>query len=203
MIQQYGLQRSGTNAVRAIVETNYDATVRSTGKHDAPAPPDVAAACAVLVSVRHPASWLIAYHRFRAMKRSDVGLAIDPIDTLAPGWLDHWATMTTAHLCAARRHGRWHVVTHDRLIRDPEGAARDVGQALDLSPTRDTLEVYRGRRMRRGADGEDVRHLVTDEAFSPGIDLARSWSDVLPRPVVRLAESALTSVSPHMEGVEP
>lgn len=221
-IRQYGLQRTGTNAIKALLEENSDEPVRvltSThgSKHDMPTA-DATADPALLfvVSIKDPVSWLASYHRYRKLQceSETPPRTIDPISLLAPEWLAHWRRHTVAYLTLAETMpNRTAVVQHETLLRTPGRTLKHVANHLGL-PLRPHLELFRDGYARRGDERTRGADLIdSTRRFNRNYHLNGDWAHELPRPVIRRARQEMDTFAlehpdfrrhfnlTHLEGV--
>lgn len=184
-LQQYGLQRTGTNALQALVEHNLDVGVIADGKHDIAAP---GGADGYLVSVKDPASWVWSVYQWRRMKYSNE----DPprehhfTEDLVEEHLQHWERHTLSHLTLARTHAdRSVVVQHERLLREPRAVLAAVRDAFALEWSGRPLELFlggyawRGDGSLRGADLIDPTRRVCRDYH-----LNAEWAREVPAPLL-------------------
>lgn len=196
LIRQYGLQRTGTNAIRYLIEANYLASIETLSggsKHDAPAQKqDIYAG--YLISVRDPLSWLSSYYRLRKKKANDRGDWLPKIEDLAEEYLDLWLMRTREHLFLHDKDGPTAVVQNESVVRSPLqetiraaerlGIPRRLGSAFEI-PT---------RRLRRGGAGDPVRSLMSGSFLDRHHLLSGGPARMLPRGVQAMAWRAFEAL---------
>lgn len=123
-IRQYGLQRTGTNAVRALLEINCGVNVlthTNGSKHDLPTREAVEESDTLFViNVKDPISWLASYYRYRSLQAREAQpqRRMDPIGVMSSVWLPLWQDRTTAYLELAEKYpSRTAVIQHEALLR--------------------------------------------------------------------------------------
>lgn len=180
-LQQYGLQRTGTNALKALVEHNLAGVqVDPAGKHDMPA----AGADGYLVSVKDPASWVWSNYRYRKLKysyqRPPVEVVFDA--GFVKDCLAYWEAHTLACLELASAHpGRAVVVQHEHLLRDPGGVLERVRATLGLDYSGRPRNLFEQGYARRG-DGTLSGAALIDPArrFHRAYHLRARWMHDVP-----------------------
>lgn len=193
IVKQYGLQRTGTNATKALLEANCrDVTVLTTtlgSKHDNVDWAQLQGrAVKFVVNIKDPASWLCSYYRFRSRKALDESppRAYDPIETLVDEWLAYWAVRTKSHLGLADvLPERTAVIQHEALLRHPLDALMDTALHLELPVRTDEVELFRTGYALRGGEGDRGAQLIDPaRPFDRGMHLSLRWSLGVPNDVL-------------------
>lgn len=181
-VKQYGIQRTGTNALKALLETNcQDVDVLSStygSKHGFPAD-DLPGDLRLVVSIKDPVTWVVSYYRFRSAKALDENppRVYDPLETLVDQSLSYWASRTAAYLRLADERERVAIVQHETLLRDPLAVLASVKEALGLCWAPGERELFRDVCMRRGGEHDRGRALVHPRwKFSPDRHLNGDWA---------------------------
>lgn len=166
---QHGLERTGTHLAAWMLEkhTNGWCDVNRFGfKHGPYQPAQVAerlSRAPVLVTVRHPVSWLVSVHAFRVKKddvTQDFAGWIQSGGPLHPREVRMW---TFAYGYWARRLDRWQTwdgrpcaaIRLEDMLRAPADTLRGVADKLDLNITAEieAPEDYQGENYGGRADG--------------------------------------------------
>lgn len=191
-VKQYGLQRTGTNAVKALLEDNFHnvevLTTTYGSKHDLPEP-DVAddPELRFCVNVKDPLSWLVSYHRYRSLQAREEkpSRRIDPLTRLADVWLERWEENTYAYLSLAERYpGRSTVIQHEHLLRNPGEVVSQLERDLDLERRGGRPSLFLKGYARRGNEYTRGAELIDrDRSFDRARHLNGKWATGLPREV--------------------
>lgn len=201
-LQQYGLQRTGTNAIRYLIEANFHALVTTSGKHDPPHPRQNLPA-GLIVSVRDPLSWLASYYRLRRMKIRDRGEIPPPIRDVADEYLDLWRERTEQHLSLYHPDHAVVVVQNEAVVRSPMQEAIRVADRLGLSRRAGQAFEIPTQRLRRGSEGQPVRMLRGPDVLDRHSILSGSPAHTLPREMQRKGWLALESlISQYPEHID-
>ena len=178
IIKQYGLQRTGTNIIRAIVEYNHpDVRVLPTtygSKHAPPNWPEIVGhpELAYLVTVKDPILWTLAYHRYRRRKALDVpGGSYQPLNPLLARYVFVWAETTAQHMTVRELGINAAIVAHERILECPDWVLRYIEREFDLDHVEDP-ELFRNGRASRGAEEDTGSALISPQPFS---DAERAW----------------------------
>ncbi len=189
IVKQYGLQRTGTNATKALIETNLrGAHVLSGDKHHDVDRASIKDSDRFVVNVKDPASWVVSYHRYRSMKaRNETPpYVLDPIEGLVDGWLARWAARTSSYLrLADELPERVAVVQHEALLRDPQGTLDAVRRHLDIARKSGEPELFLDSYARRGDASVHGADLINKKRpFNRDFHLSGRWAREAPDEVL-------------------
>lgn len=190
MIQQYGLQRTGTNAMRALIEANFPGVrvepAAFGSKHHEVDWHAVREArrLSFVVNVKDCVTWLASYYRFRAMKARDQSpdRRVAPLSKVATAWLGHWWVTTRSHLSVADEFpSRTLVVQHEALLRSPEAVLDEVWSKLRLYRRPGDPELFLDAYARRGGANTPAKELMAPARFDfRSFHLSGEWAVDLP-----------------------
>lgn len=200
-VKQYGLQRTGTNAVKALLEDNFHnvevLTTTFGSKHDLPEPdveddPELR----FCVNIKDPLSWLVSYHRYRSMRARDETppRRMDPLPVLADGWLERWEENTRAYLSLAERYPeRSTVIQHEYLLRSPNAVVSQLERDLDLERRGGRPSLFLKGYARRGDEYTRGAELIDrDRSFDRARHLNGKWAVGLPHDVRQKGRDCLS-----------
>ncbi len=198
-VVQMGLQRTGTNAARALVEANLGIQVDSRNKHRAPTrsfQPGEGA----LVTFRPPAEWCWAVYRYRKNKYAHITPPVPIVFSKAfiDDALEEWVHVASRQLYAALAPPRQPavVLNHKTVVHDPARVVHAVAEMIGVRPPRELLlfdgYAKRGGPEVRGADLIDHARPFNRTAATDG-----SWRGEVPADLLQYlddaAEAAATS----------
>lgn len=197
-IHQFGLQRTGTNAVKALIEANCTGvrvlTTTLGSKHYLPresllAQPDMA----YVINIKDPVTWTVAYWRYKARQASEETppRIYDELPFQLDEWLQVWQERTHAWLALADRlPDRTIVVQHEALLRDPGAVLKRLLGHLDLPRRAGSARLFTQGYARRGAEHDRGATLIDRRVpFDRGRHLDGRWADGINPEALRIASN--------------
>lgn len=179
VIQQYGIQRVGTNATKALIERNLEGVaVDSTDKHLFP----VRRARAFLVNVKDPVSWVWSVYKYRSMKMryEKPPVHVEFNRRFVEDALVEWGSLTLSHLYLAEQVNTSLVVQHEDLLSDPENVIRRASEAYN-APLREDVELFLTGYARRGDCRTHGESLIDPKRnFDRAYHLQGRWVEDVP-----------------------
>src|SRR5690606_4504285 len=177
VLQQYGPQRTGTNAVKALVDHNLSgALVVPDGKHEIPADYK---GDGYLISIKDPVSWIDSYYRYRRKQADGERRAMEPLEDLVDGWLLYWQRITTSHLHLANAvPSRTVVIQHEWLLKDPAAVLHRIRDRFDL-PWSGEWDLFQQGYAKRGAGRVGAELIDTSKHFDREYHLKGKWVESL------------------------
>jgi len=181
-IGQYGVPRSGTNAVKAILEHNLiDVFVDDSRKHGRNVSLDGAAG--YVVNVKEPVSWVWSYYRYlRYVHNEQRDLEDCPIRE----WLEYWESRTLAHLRLVE-YENCVVIQHEDLVRDPLGVLHQVSHRFNI-PQRDKVDVFTTGYAKRGGGRYGSELIDRGKVFRRDYHLEKVWRQDMPKEALATCE---------------
>lgn len=185
-IKQAGLQRTGTNATKALIEANCpDVKVLTTtlgSKHYLPRESALAQDdLAWVINIKDPISWTVAYWRYKAWQASEETppRVYDELPFQLPEWLQVWDQRHRAWLTLAdQAPDRVVVVQHEALLRDPGAQLTRIADHLDLPRKPGRPRLFTKGYARRGAETDHGADLIdTRVPFDRERHLNGRWAE--------------------------
>lgn len=181
-IGQYGVPRSGTNAVKAILEHNLiDVFVDDSRKHGRNVSLDGAAG--YVVNVKEPVSWVWSYYRYLRFVHNEQR---DLQDCPLSEWLEYWESRTLAHLSLVE-YEKCVVIQHEDLVRDPLGVLHQVAHRFAI-PQHGNTDVFMDGYAKRGGGRYGSELIDRGKVFRRDYHLDGIWRDDMPKEAMAYCE---------------
>jgi hypothetical protein len=200
-IKQFGLQRSGTNYFKALVELNFPGTTILTNtlgnKHNAVSWQDLEesavlnlparySSCAktiidsiqskelnLIFHTKDPLAWLVSFFQLRQNKNPEIYRVFKKV--FISNSLDHFFQTLDSWLQLAGESRNHMFIHYDSFIRDEQAYLRSFADKFNLHCPVSNLRAGITRRTIRGAEEHTGRELFSDDRFCKDGYLAKSY----------------------------
>lgn len=227
-VKVYGVQRSGTNWIKYVLEQNFKRVTEINlplgDKHYAPDPvssyqtwigesastgdydtKEIERALErrqlrIAVVVKPLLPWLVSFHTYRSFK---AGHEIELTREKTLEWTKIWIERNRRYYEVVPRLGfPYTFVGYEHLLRKPETELPRISKELGLRLTaKEEWRLGLDRRMRRSKDSEHGESVLTNKAFSSAFYLEKQYLSLLPESSIKLAERELKTS--QLEGDYP